>query len=177
MARKQLTAIAVLLASGNTVPSITLTAYQKGKGDIAFTASVDVLVSGEPGADTYVVADDAGKIRRFADVDDFLKAAGPLNIINDETVLTMDNLALVAPKEFTGDIIKRNQSIMAAYVKRQAACEARVAGLDAQITLAGTTPGVSPALVAELTEQRATVNALVSVLAAEIVRIGAIVNP
>lgn len=175
MARKQLTALAVLVASGNVVGGVTLTAYTKGKGDIAFTATVviDDLTNVTP----YIVADDAGKVRRFADVDDFLKAAGPLNLISNATDVTLANLEVVAPKEFTGDIIKRNQSIMAAYEKRVLACAGRVTGLTSQITLAESTPGVSAALVAELQEQLATVNGLVTVLNAEITRIDAIINP
>ena len=179
--RAQLSIIATAIAAGAAIVAIELATVRQGSNDIAFTASV--ALASEPDenglASTIVndVVDDAGKIRRFKDADDFMKQAGALGMLQTVNSFTVQNLALVAPKPFTGDIVKKNVSIMAGYVKRNALVAERVAGLTAQLALVASTPGVPASVVTELTAQKTAVEALGVWLTAEIARIDAIVNP
>ncbi|MDM0119020.1 hypothetical protein [Variovorax arabinosiphilus] len=166
MLRKQLAALAVL-ALNSGVSQFVLEAVKSG-ADIAFKATVFI------GPDGYRVADDAGKVKTFRDADDFLKQAGALGMLADETPFTMRGLALVAPKPFTGDIVKKNQGIVLAYAKRQEAAGERANKLRTELTLMEADPTVPQSLKDEKTAQKASVEELGAWLAAEILRINAI---
>lgn len=179
MARIQLgilaaAALASVAGGGVGVTWVELKALLTSKGEPVFVVNVEVNDDPVTRAD---VVDDAGKLRRFKDADDFFKAAGALGLSLAGAEIIVSNLAVFDPKPFTGDIVKKNTSIMNAYAKRKVAVDERITGLTQQITLSGNTPGVPQSVVDELTAQKASCVDLSAWLAAEIARIDAIVNP
>jgi len=174
-------ATAAVAAGGETygLRTVTLGALLTSKKEPVFTAVMTVreIVNGSDQTNNYTVADDAGKIRRFKDADDFFRVAGALGQTFTGVDVVISNSAVFDPRPFTGDIIAKNQSIMAGYVKRKTAVDERITGLTAQITLAGNTPGMVQSVIDELTAQKVSCEELSQWLAAEIARIDAIVNP
>lgn len=172
MARKTLIELAApaLFGPGGAVAAVTLHGVMSA-GQIAFQAKL----AGVPG--TFDVSDDAGKVRTFRDADDYLKQAGALSLVPDTLDVSFENLALVAPKPFTGDIIKKATSTVTAYTKRKADADARVVKLDQEIALMAADPTVPQARKDEVAAQKVAVVALSAFLAAEIARINAIINP
>lgn len=175
MVRKQLSVVAAEAAAGAGIGKVNLSALLTSKGEPVFVA--EVWMNGTAEDALIHVADDAGKVRRFKDADDFFKAAGALGISLTGADFYVKNLAVFDPKPFTGDIVKKNTSIMNAYTKRKIAVDERIAGLTQQITLSGSTPGVPQSVVDELTAQKTSCQDLSTWLASEIARIDAIVNP
>lgn len=154
--------------------SVALTAKQQNKTDVAFTAVVSGTNSADGQPISVEVCDDAGKVRTFKDADDYLKAAGALGMVPNSTQVSFANMVLVAPKPFTGDIIKRNQALVVSYGKRKTDGEARAAKLQAEITLMESDPAVPVAMITERETQKSAVDALTAWLATEISRINAI---
>lgn len=178
MARKQLAIIASIAGAGAL--AFTLTAVKSGgKNDIGFTAVIAGLDNqSTPAAFSHTVVNDDGKVRVFKDADDVLKQAGALGLVT-EAGMSIDfaGLALVQPKPFTGDIIKKNESLVAAYGTRKTAAQERSARLATEISLMGADPAVPAGTLAEKNAQKDSVDGLVTFLTAEIARINAILNP
>lgn len=176
-------ALAVRAARGAAygLDSVSLGALLTSKKEPVFTAQMTVndfdVNTGNNVVNVYTIADDAGKVRRFKDADDFFRVAGALGQSFDGVPVTIGNAGVFDPRPFTGDIIAKNTSIMAGYVKRKTAVDERVTGLTAQIQLAGNTPGMVQAVIDELNAQKDCCVALSAWLASEIARIDAIVNP
>ncbi|MBX3660603.1 MAG: hypothetical protein KF740_19385 [Ramlibacter sp.] len=171
MARKQLPLIAALAASA---VAVALTAKRTGKNDIGFTAEVTSTVEGAPVVN--MVCTDDGRVRTFKDADDFLKSAGVLGMLPESMDVTIDGLALVQPKPFTGDIIKRNAALVVSYGTRSLKAAERVTELTAKIALAAGDPAIPQAYVDELTAQKDAVEVLKAWLDAEIARINGILG-
>ena len=151
---------------------ITLTAVQSSKNDFAFKADVTI------GGVTHTVAAEDGRTRSFRAADDFLSAAGALGMIPTEGVtVELEGMELVQPKPFTGNIIAKNQAIVAAYTKRKTDGDARVVKLTQEIALMEADPTVPASMLAERQAQKEGVVNLVAWLTSEITRINAILNP
>lgn len=179
MARKQLAIIASIAGAGAL--AFTLTAVKSGaKNDIGFTAVIAGIDNnpGDPSAFSHTIVNDDGKVRVFKDADDVLKQAGALGLVT-EAGMSIDfaGLSLVQPKPFTGDIIKKNESLVAAYGTRKTAAMERSTRLATEIALMTADPSVPAGTLAEKNAQKTSVDELVTFLAAEIARINAILNP
>jgi len=170
MSRVQLIRAASVL--GAAVVAVAFTVVRKGN-DFAVTADMS---TGGATPVTVSVADDAGKVRVFKDVDDFVKAAAKLSIINSGTpvAFSFTNLLALEPAVFTGNIVTRTESTIASYGKNVTALTAVSADLAAALLLLpSATPG-EVAYKAEKTLQKATVDANKTWLQAEITRLTAL---
>lgn len=179
MARKQLEIVAAQalgVATHDAAVGVALEAVRSGSNDIAFRATVGITSVGTPAANEsgIVISDDAGKVRTFRDADDFVKRAGSLGMLPSSMQVTLSGLELVQPRPFTGDIIKKNQSLVASYTKRKTDATARSATYATELALYAGDPTIPPSTVAEKQAQKDSVDALVTWLQAEIDRINAI---
>lgn len=168
--RSQLSRLAVVLAA--VVADVTFTIVPKGN-DIAVSVA---CATGGATPVSATICDDAGKTRIFKDVDDFIKQAAKLNVINGAQPVTYKfaNQTLLEPKLFTGDAVAKNRALVASYVKQVTAATERSTDLATQIANLGSgTPG-EIAYKAEKQDQKAAVDALKVWLQAEIVRITAL---
>lgn len=170
MSRAQI--LRVSAALGAALVAVAFTIVKKGN-DFAVTAAVST-----GGATPVVVdvADDAGKIRVFKDIDDFVKAAAKASLISSLTDIsfTFTNLSALEPSVFTGDIVARTRSVIASYAKNVTALGLVSSGLASALTLL---PSGTPGEIAykdEKTLQKATVDANVTFMSAEIVRLTAL---
>lgn len=168
--RNQLAAIASFALNSGGRSSVSMEAVKSGSSDVAFRVTVTV-------DDTdFQVADDAGKVKTFRNVDDFMKQAGALGMLGYGVSVAFSGLALVAPKPFTGDIIKKNQNTVAAYSKRKTAAGERITVLTQELALMAADATVPQSLKDEKAAQKECVQTLVSWLDAEILRINTIIN-
>lgn len=172
MARLQLSRVAALNIAAQVV---TLSAVKSGSNDVAFSVSVAGTVEGAP--INHTIVDDAGKVRVFRDADDFVKQAGALSMFGETQDVVMANLAVVAPKPFTGDVVKKNQATVATYTARKAAVDARIVTITQEIALMAADQTIPQAIKDEKAAQKASMEGLSAWLAAEIARINAILNP
>lgn len=170
MDRVQLNRAASVL--GAAIAAVVFTIVKKGT-DFSVTAK---LSTGGATPVQVDVADDSGKIRVFKNVDDFIKAAAKLTLITSASVVDFSfaNVVALEPAVFTGDIVKRTQSIIASYAKNITALTSTSADLAAALVLLpAATPG-ELAYKAEKEAQKAAVDANKAYLAAEIVRLTAL---
>lgn len=172
MARLQLSRVA---AAGIQALQVSMAAVKSGGNDLAFSVSVSGTVGGAPV--NHTIVDDAGKVRVFRDADDFIKQAGALSMFGAEQDVTITNLAVVAPKPFTGDVVKKNQATVAAYTKRKADVDARIVTITQEIALMASDPAVPQSVKDEKADQKTSMQGLSAWLAAEIARINDILNP
>lgn len=170
--RKTLVELAAPALLGGKQMAVNMQAV-KSAGDIAFKVSVRDAANPDT---QYEVADNAGKVRVFRDADDFMKQAGALSLVPSMMEVMFYGLELVAPKEFTGDIIKKAQSTVASYTKLKADADARSAKLATEIALMAADPTVTQARKDEVQAQKTAVDGLSAFYAAEIVRINAIIS-
>lgn len=173
MARKQL---ALVAAMGIANMLITLTPVKSGKNDIGFTVAVAGEVASAP-TGVIEIADEAGKVRRFKDADDFVKQAGAMGMLSAAFSLDVLDVTLLQPKPFTGDIVKKNEALVTAYTKRKGDAADRSVGLAKDLALMAGDPSVPEALIVEKTAQKAAIDGLVVWLTSEITRINAILHP
>ena len=173
MARVQL--IRARSVMGAAVASVILTAIPQGN-TFAVTAK---LSTGGPTPVEVDVADDAGKIRMFKNVDDLVSAMSKLSLISSASPvgISFGNLAALEPAVFTGDQVKRTHSIIASYGKNVTALGLKAASLTTAISLINAvTPG-ELAFKAEKQLQLATVQANSAFLVAEVARLTALLPP
>ena len=123
------------------------------------------------------VADDAGRVRSFKDVDDFLKQAGALGMVGAAIDVKFDGLEVLAPRPFTGDIVKKNESVLGSFTKRIEAATARGVVLKREIALMAADPTVPKSLKDEKAAQKAAIDELVGWLKVEAQRISALLGP
>lgn len=168
--RNQLAAIAAHALANGATANLTLEAVRSGSSDVAFRVLVDVA------GDQFQVADDAGKVKTFRDVDDLLKQAGALGMLANMASINFYGLSLVAPKPFTGDIIKKNEGIAASHLKRKSAAGERLAVLTQEIALMAADPSVPQSLKDEKAAQKESVGTLIKWLDAEVARIKAVLG-
>lgn len=171
MARKTLIELAAptMYGPGGAPLSIAMAAVTSA-GKLAFQATF----KGANG--DFTVCDDGGKTRTFRDADDVFTQAGALSMVADDVTVQFSNMSLVAPKPFTGDIIKKSQSMVASYTKRKANAAERLTSLDRELQLMASDPTVPQSRRDETAAQKVAVQALSGYLDAEITRINAILN-
>ena len=172
--RTQLVRLAAVLAAAPVV-AVAFTIISRNN-DISVTAQVSTA---GPNPVITDIADDAGRVRVFKDVDDFMKQAAKLNVINGaQTVAyTFTNQTALEPALFTGDIVKRTRSQVASYQKNVLSATATATALGTAI---GLLPAVTPGEIAYKAEKQAqkdAVDALVTYLTAEIARLTALLPP
>ncbi len=161
-----------LFGPGGKANTITLVAF-KSANALAFHAIMLDTVANE----SFVVSDDAGKVRGFRDADDFLTQAGALSMIPNTLNVSFWDMDMVAPKAFTGDIIKKSESTVASYTKRKAVCAERLTKLQTELQLMAADPTVPASRRDENYAQTVAVQNLSAYLQAEIDRINAILHP
>lgn len=173
--RKQLALLAAAFGAGNVLAGVDFTMLKKAN-DFSVTATVNSSASAAPLID---VCDDVGKIRVFKDIDDFVKVASKAGLINSlsDISMTLSNPAAFEPALFTGDIVKRNRSMVANYVANVAKLVTAESELTAAVALL---PAVTPQEIAYKAEKVAQLAALTAnkvYLQAEIVRINLLLPP
>ena len=153
---------------------------------IAFVSLTAVLVSNQlkvtvkAGATNVVadmvdIADDAGRIKVFTDVDDFLSQGAKLAAFNTAGMaIAISNLALLDPALFTGDYVKRTQSQIAAFGTNKIKLQATSAALGTTIGLLTSNTAAEIAFKAEKVLQKGTVDAQVTWVTSEIARLTAL---
>lgn len=146
----------------------------KSGNDIA--VKVTFNIQDDTGFNTVAVADDAGRIKTFRDVDDFFKQAGAVGLMADAYNVQLQGIELVAPKTFTGDVVKRNQGIVIGFKKRRSDASQRELKLSAEIALMAADGAIPQSLKDEKAAQLASVKKLQSWLNGEIDRINALLG-
>lgn len=131
------------------------------------------------GADTHVIADDKGKVKSFADVDDLVKAVSAYlpTPSGDYSVGVKTGALLVKP--LPSDLIKAAASDVEKLTAKRAAANAVVADLNDQLDLmVGWESGNSlqAARKAEVLEQKDTVLDEVEAIDIEVARLTALIG-
>lgn len=172
MARKTL----IELASPNfygpgsgAVPTISMMAVLSVR-KLAFKASV----KGARG--NFDIADDSGRVRIFRDADDVFTQMGALSMVPDSLTVAFSAMSLVAPKPFTGDMIKKAESMQKSYGKRSIAVSQRYGKLQTEAALMQGDATVSQERRDENAAQFAAVTTLNEFLWAELDRLRDIVG-
>lgn len=171
--RAQLIRLAAVLSA--PVAAVAFTIIPKS-GDISVSASVS---TGGVNPVTAEIADDMGKVRVFKDVDDFIKQAAKVNVINGSQVVAYSfvNQLALEPAVFTGDIVKRTRATITSYQKNVLSNTATSTALAVAIALLpSATPG-EVAFKAEKQAQKDAVDALKTFLSAEVTRLTALLPP
>lgn len=173
MSRVQLVRVSSVL--GAAIAAVVFTAIKKGN-DFSVTAEVS---TGGATPVTAMIADDAGKIRVFKNVDDFVKAAVKASLISSAAVVdySFSNIEALEPAVFTGDIVKRAISQIASYNANITALTATSVKLAAVLALL---PAVTPGEIAYKAEKQTQKNAVDDLklfLQAEVTRITALLPP
>lgn len=157
---------------GAALASVQFTVVAKG-ADFGVTAQ---LSTGGASPVLVDVCDDAGKVRTFKNIDDFFKAAAKVSLITGSSncTYTVANVTALEPAVFTGDIVARTQRIIASYNKQVTALTADSAAAATAIALLPTSTAGELAYKAEKVAQKAEIDALKTWLAAEVVRLTAL---
>ena len=173
--RKQVHLLQAAFGVGNVMAAVQFTMLKKAN-DFSVVAKATGSAAGSLPIE---VCDDLGKIRVFKDIDDFVKVASRAGLINSlsNVAMTLSNPVAFEPPLFTGDIVKRNRNIVAAYVVNIARLAVSEADLTAAVALL---PAVTPqeiAYKAEKQEQLAALTGNKVFLQSEIVRINLLLPP
>ena len=173
--RVQLSRLLAVAGVGYAVASVALTVVGVKGSNFSFTAEVTCKKTGAPDLD-FPICDDAGKIKRYTNADDFLKAAAAEKIITGTVPLdvSIENVSALEPAPFTGDIVKRTQSTVATYAKRVTDITAKITSANTAIGLLSAVTAGEIALRNEKIAQRDSMVALKAHYAAEIIRLNAI---
>jgi hypothetical protein len=164
----------------------TLAGFAAGVAAVLFTVVVrnaDLLVkvrvqSADPAALPIDICDDAGRVRTFRDVDDFVKAAAKASLFSAAGVsMSFSNLVALEPAPFTGDYVKRAQSQVASYNAQKLRLTATASELSQTLALMPSTTISEQAIKAEKQEQKDAVDAQLGYVNGEITRLQAILAP
>lgn len=170
MPRSQLVRAGAVL--GAALASVSFHVVAKGN-DFSVTAQ---LSTGGATPVLVDVCDDSGKIRVFKDIDDFLKAAAKVSLVTgiSNITYTVNNVAALEPSVFTGDIVARTTRNIASYNKQITKLTADIAQAQIGINLLPASTAGEIAYKAEKVAQKAETEALKTWLAAEVVRLNAL---
>ncbi len=170
MARSQLVRAGAVL--GAALASVAFNVVAKGN-DFSVTAQ---LSTGGGSPVVVDVCDDSGKIRVFKDIDDFLKAAAKVSLVTglSNITYTVNNVAALEPAVFTGDIVAKTNRTIASYGKQITSLTDDIAQAAIGISLLPSTTAGEIAYKAEKVAQKAEIEALKTWLAAEVVRLTAL---
>lgn len=132
------------------------------------------------GAEEYVVADAAGKVKTFGDVDDLVKTVSAVmpTSSGDYVVSVVTGALLV--KSLPADLVKAAEADIVKLNAAKTKAQATVTALDTQLALMdGWETGnvLQVARKAEVTTQKATVNAEIAAIDDEVTRLTALVTP
>jgi hypothetical protein len=169
--------LAVLAASLGLTTKVVMNIVKTTNGD-AIGVKVDIY-GNRATSEAYTIADDAGKVKLYKNMDDVFKdlaKAKVLNQVGSVVEFTFNNIDLLEPKAFTGDYTKKAAALKVTYTARKAAANIRKDALDAQIALMPSVTASEQALKTERENQRAVVVALIAWLTAEIETIDAILG-
>lgn len=169
MTRKTIEGIKQLINTGGTVGATAHLSIVKltGGDTIGFTAKITV------GSEAFnVAATNNGKIKVFANVDDFVKAAAALQLTSLGLAnITFDNPGYLDAKPFTGDPVKKAQSNKAKFESKKAKLVADIADLQTAINLMPHVTAAEQALVDERNAQKAAMQGSVDYFTAQIAAI------
>ena len=157
---------------GAALAAVQFTVVAKGT-DFSVTAQ---LSTGGGSPVLVDVCDDSGKKRVFKNIDDFFKAAVKVSLITGASVVayTFANVEALEPAVFTGDIVARTGRIIASYDKQVIALTASSTAAATAIALLPASTAGELAYKAEKVAQKAEIDALKTWLAAEVVRLTAL---
>lgn len=155
---------------GVALASVQFTVIAKG-ADFSVSAQLKGVDNS-----TVDICDDSGKLRVFRNVDDFLKAAARVSLITGSTNVsyTFANVTAIEPAVFTGDIVARTNRIIASYNKQVTALTLDISAAASAIALLPASTAGEIAYKAEKTAQKVEIEALKTWLAAEVVRLTAL---
>jgi hypothetical protein len=121
--------------------------------------------------DVVSMADDAGKLKQYKAVDDFISAAVRLNMLAPTCDFSFSGLTELAPAPFTGDIIAKNKKLLVSMTAKGVAASEKVTKLNLEITLMQADATVPASLIVEKQAQLAAVVAYAAWLQSEVTRI------
>lgn len=126
-------------------------------------------------ADMVDVCDDAGKVKVFKNIDDFIKVCSKMSAFSATGVtLRFSNAIALDPKPFTGDYVAKNRASVAAYTANKAVLMATSAGYATQLTLMPSLTAAEIAMKSEKQAQKDAVDAQIAWLGSEVTRIAAL---
>lgn len=174
MARVQLNRLQTVLGVGITMAAVAFTMLRK-VNDFSVTAAV----TGSGGGAALDICDDSGKIRVFRDMDDFVKAASKLGLINSLSALeiSVTNPGAFEPPVYTGDIVAKTRRDVAGFEANVTRLTASEVSLTAQVALLANVTPAEQAYRAEKVAQLAAITAQKTWLQSEIVRLNALLPP
>jgi hypothetical protein len=169
MSRVQLSRLRTVALFATGIAAVQFTIVPNSDG-LAVTAQVK---SSDVGAGFTSVCDDSGKIKKFKDVDDFLKLAAKFSAFDVAvpTAFSFVNQSALDPKPFGGDIIAKNRNTVASYTMTRAALTSRAGTLASTIALMPSNTAAEIAAKAEVQAQKTAVDGQVQWLTSEIDRI------
>jgi hypothetical protein len=183
MTRKTLAGIKHAVIGGATLSRMMDVAAVKaiGKDGVKFKVKIELDGVG------YDMADDAGKIKVYSNVDDAIKAVASFGLIGTSAnqdastggLVRVDQINVTNPtyfdaKPFAGDAVVKAGNEKAKAVSKSLALSVRVADITAQIAAMPSTTSAETALVTERTEQKTAMQGAKAHWDAEVVRLTAI---
>lgn len=170
--RVQVNRIRTIPALVAGIAAAVFTVVPRG-ADFAVTVKVGATLAT---CDTDICGDN-GKIKVFKDVDDFIKSASKVGAFASTFTPAFANVVALEPRPFTGDIIKRAQAQILSFNKQRTTALETAAVYATELNLMPNGTLAEQALKAEKQNQKDAVDSLAAWLAAEVVRLTAIITP
>jgi hypothetical protein len=168
MSRAQLSRIRAVSGFAAGVTAVVFTALVRNN-DLLVTARVSVADAAVAALD---VCDDAGKVRVFKDMDDFIKRAAQLSLFASGGVsMGFSNMVALEPAPFTGDLIKRAQTALSNYQNQKSKLVKTSAAQVNTLALMTTNTQAETALKAEKQAQHDAVVAQLAWVTSEVTRL------
>ena len=167
--------LAVIAGQGVLTQGVAMSLVSISGGD-GVAVTVDITNS----VGTFKIAADNGKIKTFANMDEVFKTLAKVRLLNQvggSVVYTFNNVSVLEPKPYTGDVIAKATKTRDSHVLNKAKSEAQRDSLIATIALMPAVTQLEIDLVSEKTTQKDTVVELISWYDSEITRINGILNP
>jgi hypothetical protein len=145
------------------------------KGGDGVAVSVDITNS----VGTFKIASDNGKIKTFANMDEVFKILAKerlLNQVGGAVTYTFNNVSILEPKPYTGDVITKATKTRDTYILAKAKSISVRDALIATIALMPSVTQLEIDMVEEKTTQKEAVVELVAWYASEITRINAVLG-
>jgi hypothetical protein len=147
-----------------------LVVAKKGK---SFSVEASFAVAGT----TYQIADDAGKVKIYKDVDTFIADAMVHELIDGDTEFKFGDVETLAPAPYFGDYLKKNQATIVSYAALKAKAMEKVAALTLEIASFVGNPTIPAVVVQAKTDAKASVAADVLFYTESIATLTAAVTP
>lgn len=175
--RSKLNSIVALLGGRINVVMFSAMKTAKGHSYTAEVSYVDATQTPPVLVASAFICDSKGKIRKFVEIDNFFAEAAKMSVLAENVQSGLSNVALLSPAPFTGDIIKKNQTTLAAYTAQKTAQDLTVSTITTEVSLLTSEVTTAPSFLVEKQAQLDGATGFQSWLAAEIARITAALAP